>query len=258
MTGRGTRAALALALAAACLLAAGCEKGTHRAARRAWQELQGRGLPAGDPAQAEALEAFVQAYPEPKTNPYLRRACILLADHHVRGGRQEVAASWYERAVRAEPDDPDLLNVLGYHYARHGINLDRAVIVLEKADRLAAERELPARRQALIKDSLGWCHRMRGELPLAVAVLEEADRLAPGMRVIREHLAETYRALGERDRASALYLDLLARSPGDNTAYREALLAIGRDGGPAYARVLQRRIQEAERRAAEAPRPETR
>jgi Flp pilus assembly protein TadD len=237
----------------ACLLAAACEKGTHRAARRAWQDLMARGLPAAE--RAAALEAFVRDYPEPKTNPYLRRACVLLADHHGRAGRQEVAASWYERAVRAEPDDPDLLNVLGYHYARHGLNLDRAVVVLERAVRLAEERGLPPRRQGMIKDSLGWCHRMRGELSLAVALLEEADRLAPGVTAIREHLAQTYRALGENDKALDLYLDLLVRAPGGKEAYRLEIAAIGAEGGPARRRAVERRLEAALRSAAPDDRP---
>jgi Flp pilus assembly protein TadD len=246
------RAGLLLAVVA-CLLAAACEKGTHRAARRSWQDLMTRNLPAGE--RSAALERFVRDFPEPKTNPYLRRACILLADHHTRAGRQEVAASWYERAVRAEPDDPDLLNVLGYHYARHGLNLDRAIVVLERAVRLAEERGLPPRRQGMIKDSLGWCHKMRGELSLAVALLEEASRLAPGVTVIQEHLAQTYRALGEADKALALYLDLYARSSGGNDAYRSVILAIGAEGGPVYLREVERWLRAAEPPASSEERP---
>ena len=237
--------AVPAALLLGLVVLAGCEKGTHRAARRAWQEISGRSLPAGE--QVAELEAFVRNFPEAKTNPHLRRACILLADHHTRAGRPEVAASWYERAVRADPDDPDLLNALGYHYARHGINLERAVAVLEQASRLAEERSLPARRQGFIKDSLGWCHRMRGDLPLAVALLEEADRLAPGVTIIREHLAETYRAIGEGERAAVIYLDLLARSNPPNPEYREAIMAIGRAGGAQVRRDLERRLQAVER-----------
>lgn len=245
------RAALLLALVAGAALLGACEKGTHRAARRAWQDLAARSLQGAE--QARALEAFVRDFPEPKTNPYLRRACVLLADHNTRDGRPEVAASWYERAVRADPDDPDLLNVLGYHYARHGLNLDRAVVVLEEAARLAEERDLPARRQGLIKDSLGWCHRMRGELPLAVALLEEADRLAPGVTVIREHLAETYRAIGERERAAAIYFELLENAKGAQPAWRAALLEIGREGGVRALRDIERRLRAIEEGAAGRP-----
>jgi Tfp pilus assembly protein PilF/dienelactone hydrolase len=221
---------------------AACEKETHRAARAAFQDILGRNLP--PPAQAAALEEFVRAYPEPKTNPNLVRACEILADFHAREGRPDIAASWYERAVRASPDDPDLLNALGYHYARNRMNLDRAVTVLETAVRLAEERRYAARRQGFIKDSLGWAYRMRGDLPLAVALLEEASRLAPGVSIIQEHLAEAYHAIGERDRAVAVYLDLYLKGRGTSVDLRDTLRAIGMEGDRAYARDIDRRIEE--------------
>ena len=170
------------------------------------------------------------------------RACGILAEFNARAGRPDIAASWYERALRASPEDPDLLNALGYHYARNRMNLDRAVSVLESALRLAEGRQYAPRRQGFIKDSLGWAYRMRGDLPLAVALLEEASRLAPGVAVIQEHLAETYHALGERDRAAAVYLDLYVKSRGTGAAWRDTLRAIGREGGRAYERDLDRRI----------------
>ncbi|MGH9750849.1 MAG: hypothetical protein ACRD5D_05995 [Candidatus Polarisedimenticolia bacterium] len=231
----------------AALAAPACEKGTHRAARRTFEELMTRALPPAD--RAAALERFVTEYPEPKTNPYLKRACMLLADHRTRAGRPDLGASWLERAVRADADDPDLLNALGYHYARHGMNLDRAKDVLEKAVRLSEERDLPPRRQGFIKDSLGWCYRMRGELALAVALLEEAGRLAPDTAIIRQHLAETYRALGERERAADLYLDLIRTAGGEEPAYRKALAELGREGGPAYAREIERRLRDVQLQA---------
>src|SRR2546425_4302631 len=229
-----------------------CEKEIHRAARRAFQEILDRNLPPEQ--QAAALEELVRAYPEPKTNPNLVRAFGMLADYHARAGHPDIAASWYERAVRVNPDDPDLLNSLGYHYARNRMNLDRAVSVLESAVRLAEERRYTARRQAFIKDSLGWAYRMRGDLPLAVALLEEATRLAPGVTVIQEHLAEAYHAIGERDRAASMYLDLYLKGRGTSRTLRETLRALGREGGGAYAHGLDRRIESGLRGLGEADR----
>ena len=190
---RGPAVAAVLMLVAQALA---CEKETQRAARKAFQEILARDRQTAE--QAAALETFVQDFPEPKTNPYLVRACSMLADYHARAGRADIAASWYERAIRADPEDPDLLNALGFHYARNGMNLDRAVSVLEEAVRLAEKRRLASRRQGFIKDSLGWAYRKRGDLPLAVALLEESSRLAPGTPIIRQHLADAYHAIGER------------------------------------------------------------
>ena len=229
-----------------------CEKEIHRAARRAFQDILAANLPPEQ--QATALEELVRAYPEPKTNPNLVRAFGMLADYHARAGHPDIAASWYERAVRVNPDDPDLLNSLGYHYARNRMNLDRAVSVLESAVRLAEARRYPARRQGFIKDSLGWAYRMRGDLPLAVALLEEASRLAPGVTVIQEHLAEAYHAIGERDRAAAAFLDLYLKGRGTSRTLRETLRALGREGGRVYARDLDRRIDSGLRGLVEADR----
>ncbi len=231
-----------------------CEKETQRAARKEFQAILARDQPAGE--QAATLEAFVQKFPEPKTNPYLARACSILADYHARAGRAEIAASWYERALRADPDDPDLLNALGFHYARNGVNLDRAVSVLEEAVRLAEKRRYAPRRQGFIKDSLGWAYRMRGDLPLAVALLEESSRLAPGTSIIRQHLADAYHAIGERDKAVAVDLELYVASRGTDVTLRNALRAMGHEGGPAYSREVDRRITDGLRALEEQDRKE--
>lgn len=245
-----------MAVLAVLMLALACEKETHRAARSEFQNLMAHPLPPAE--QAQALEGFVRRFPEPKTNPYLMRAYTLLAEYHAGAGRPDIAASWYERAVRAAPADPDLLNALGYLYARNGINLDRAVSVLESAVRLAEERGYAPRRQGFIKDSLGWAYRKRGDLALSVALLEEANRLAPGVPILREHLAETYRAIGERDKALVILLDLYVQGRATDPALRHSLDDIGREGGPTVAADISRRLDlglatlaEADRREAE-------
>jgi Tfp pilus assembly protein PilF len=221
-----------------------CEKKTHRDSRREYQSLMS--APMSEDDRAEALEAFIRRFPETKTNPNLVRACQHLAQYHARAGRHDLATSWYERAVRARPDDPDSLNRLGYHYANQGVNLDRAVEVLELAVRLAEERGYPDRRQGFFNDSLGWAYRMRGDLPRAVELLEEAGRLAPGVPILREHLAEAYRASGEPDRAIDLYLQLFLETRGTEPRYRIGMMAIGEEGGPD----LTRRMVDGQRRTA--------
>jgi len=252
---RRVRAAAAAVLVAALGgWLAGCEKETHRAARAEFQSLMARNLPPAD--QTRALEAFVARYPEPKTNPYLIRAFMLLAEDQARAGHPDLAASWYERAARASPNDPDLLNALGYLYASHGMNLDRAVSVLEAAVRIAEERGYPPRRQGFIKDSLGWAYRMRGDLPLAVALLEEACRLAPGVVVLRSHLADAYRAIGEREKAAAIVVDLYVEGRATDAQLRDTLSELGREGGPTLAKEITRRVDAGLRAISEADRRE--
>jgi dienelactone hydrolase len=256
-----TRAAGVVLRLLTCLLAAvvltGCEKGTRWAAEREFRELLARDLASAD--EARELEAFIERYPEPKTNPNLLRAYMMLGVYHDREHRYEIAASWYERALRVSPNDPDLMNSLGYLYARHGLNLDRAVVLLETAVRLAEQREYPPRRLGLIKDSLGWAYRARGDLPQAVVELEEACRLAPGVAILREHLAATYRDIGEIDRSVAIYLDLYLAHRGTDRRLRMILENLDREGRDGASLGVARRIaaglkalDEADRREAEA------
>ncbi|MEE9291823.1 MAG: tetratricopeptide repeat protein [Acidobacteriota bacterium] len=241
--------AILLLLALPLLTLAACEKQTHRDSRRRFQEITSEAM--SDDARARALEEFVHRYPEPKTNPNLARACQALAHYHARRGRADIASSWYERALRAHPGDPDLLNRLGYHYARAGMNLDRAVEVLELAVRLAEERGYSERRQGFFKDSLGWAYRMRGDLPRAVALLEEACRLAPGVAILREHLAEVYRALGEHKRAGEIYLELYIEGRGTTSRFHAHLMSMAEQKGPSAVARLERRIRKGLRKMAE-------
>ena len=249
--------AILLLLALPLLTLAACEKQTHRDSRRRFREISSGAM--SDDARARALEGFVHRYPEPKTNPNLARACQTLAQYHARRGRADIASSWYERALRAQPGDPDLLNRLGYHYATAGMNLDRAVEVLELAVHLAEERGYTERRQGFFKDSLGWAYRMRGDLPRAVALLEEACRLAPGVAILREHLAEVYRALGEHELAGEIYLELYIEGRGTTSRFHDHLTSMAEQKGASAVARLERRITsglrkiaEEDRRAAEA------
>jgi predicted Zn-dependent protease len=237
-------------MALACLLlgAAGlaaCEKATHRAATSTFQDLMGRHLPEAE--RASELRIFVRRFPEPKTNPYLGRSLRLLADHEMRSGRAGAAAAWLEEAVRSFPDDPDLLNTLGYHYAEHGFNLDRAVQILETGVRLAEQRGGPRRKLGLIRDSLGWAYRLRGDLERAATELEEANRLAPGVPALREHLADTCRARGEHARAAAIYLELYLQGGAADARLRGLLEAIGREGGATVRRFIAAQLHDGRR-----------
>lgn len=244
--------AILLVLVLPLLTLAACEKQTHRDSRLRFQEIMSASM--SDDARAHALEEFVHRYPEPKTNPNLARSCQTLAQYHARRGRADIASSWYERALRADPDDPDLLNRLGYHYARAGMNLDRAVEVLELAVRLAEERGYAERRQGFFKDSLGWAYRMRGDLPRAVALIEEACRLAPGVAILREHLAEVYRLLGEHERAGEIYLELYINGHGTTSRFRDHLMSMATQKGPSAVARLERKIRKGLRKVVEADR----
>ena len=108
-------------------------------------------------------------------------------------GHWQQAIPWLRRAIRLDPDNPSLLNNLGYLYAEHGINLDESIRLLRRAVNLAP-------RDGMILDSLGWAYYQKGEWSQALPLLEEAADLAHDAE-IHYHLAVLYRRLGRREEA---------------------------------------------------------
>ena len=70
-----------------------------------------------------------------------------------------------EKALKFKPDNPYLLNYLGYSWVDQGINLDRSLEMIKKA-------VLALPRDGYITDSLGWAHYKMGNYEEAVPVLE--------------------------------------------------------------------------------------
>ncbi|GGY41469.1 tetratricopeptide repeat protein [Parvularcula lutaonensis] len=108
------------------------------------------------------------------------------------GGNWPGARADLEKALELAPDEPVILNHLGYTYVERGEDLDRAFGMIERA--LAIDPQNGA-----IVDSLGWAHFQRGNYAEAVRYLEEAVSLEPGDAVITDHLGDAYYMVG-RDR----------------------------------------------------------
>jgi tetratricopeptide (TPR) repeat protein len=115
----------------------------------------------------------------------------------MRGGALEQAGNWPEargalqEAYRLAPEQPFVLNYLGY------AQLSRRENVVE-AERLVREAHRMMPDSAAITDSLGWALYLKGELPEAIALLEQAAAGEPGDVEINEHLGDAYYAAGRR------------------------------------------------------------
>ncbi|MEM9840046.1 MAG: tetratricopeptide repeat protein [Pseudomonadota bacterium] len=110
----------------------------------------------------------------------------------VEADRFEEGTADLEKALELAPDEPIILNHLGYTYVERGANLERAFAMIESA--LEQEPQNGA-----IVDSLGWAHYQRGNYQDAVRYLEEAVGLQPDDAVITDHLGDAYYMVG-RDR----------------------------------------------------------
>jgi len=101
----------------------------------------------------------------------------------------ERAESDFLRALEFQPEQPYVLNYLGYSWVDQGINLERAKDMIERAVELRP-------RDGYIVDSLGWALYRLGDFEGAVRELERAVELRPEDPVINDHLGDAYWRVG--------------------------------------------------------------
>jgi tetratricopeptide (TPR) repeat protein len=101
------------------------------------------------------------------------------------------AESDLRRALTLEPDQPMVLNYLGYSMIEKKINLVEAMEMVRKAVELKPN-------DGYIVDSLGWAHYQLGEYDEAVKQLERAVELKPADPVIADHLGDAYWRTGRQ------------------------------------------------------------
>jgi tetratricopeptide (TPR) repeat protein len=108
-----------------------------------------------------------------------------------RAGRWDGAEADFLRALELEPEQPLVLNYLGYSWVEQRRELDRARKMIERAVELRPE-------DGYITDSLGWVLYRLGDYPGAVEWLERAVALVPDDPVINDHLGDALWMVGRR------------------------------------------------------------
>jgi len=91
----------------------------------------------------------------------------------------------FKKALELFPEQPMVLNYLGYSWVDKGINLDEAFKMLGRAVD-------PRATDGYIVDSLGWAHYKLGHYSEAVQELEKAIELKPADPVVNDHLGDAY------------------------------------------------------------------
>lgn len=115
------------------------------------------------------------------------------------------------KALELEPDQPFVLNYLGYSWVDKGLNLDRAKAMLHRAVELKPD-------DGYIVDSLGWAYFRLGEDDKAVTYLERAVELEPGDPVINDHLGDAYWRVGRTREARFQWQRALTFAPEPDAA----------------------------------------
>lgn len=131
----------------------------------------------------------------------------------------------FKKALSLEPDQPYVLNYLGYSWVDRNEHLDEAKQMLRKAVELRPE-------DGFIVDSMGWAYYRLGDFPRALAYLEHAVELEPGDPTINDHLGDVYWRVGRTREARFQWQRSLSLKPTpDLTATIEKKLNDGLPGG---------------------------
>ncbi len=97
----------------------------------------------------------------------------------------------FRQSLALSPDQPLVLNYLGYSLVDQGLKLAEALDMIRKAVDLRPK-------DGYIVDSLGWAYYRLGRYEEAVAELEKAVELRPEDPVINDHLGDAYWKVGRR------------------------------------------------------------
>ncbi|MGH6900246.1 MAG: tetratricopeptide repeat protein [Geminicoccaceae bacterium] len=151
-------------------------------------------------AYSRAIARIDQPRPEHWTLFYARGIA------YERTKRWPEAEADFLKALEIEPEQPFVLNYLGYSWVDMGMHLDRAKGMLNRAVELRPE-------DGYIVDSLGWVHFRLGEYEKAVASLERAVELEPGDPVINDHLGDAYWRVGRQREARYQWQRVLTLDP---------------------------------------------
>ena len=111
--------------------------------------------------------------------------------YYSRGIALERSGDWpraeadFQHALELQPEQPLVLNYLGYSWIEKRQNLDRALKMIERAVQLRPN-------DGYIVDSLGWAYYQLGSYPQATQYLERAIELLPEDPTINDHLGDAY------------------------------------------------------------------
>ncbi len=94
-----------------------------------------------------------------------------------------------KKSLELFPDQPHVLNYLGYSWVDQGINLDEGMAMIKRSVQQRPD-------DGYIVDSLGWAYYRVGNFEEATKQLERAIELKPEDPTINDHLGDAYWRVG--------------------------------------------------------------
>jgi tetratricopeptide (TPR) repeat protein len=138
---------------------------------------------------------------------------------YARGTSYERVKKWpqaeadLQMALKLNPDQPLVLNYLGYSWIDQSRNLKQGMGLIEKAVALKPD-------DGYIIDSLGWAHYRLGNFKDAVRYLERAVELRPEDPVLNDHLGDALWKVGRQREANFQWDQALTLNPEPEDAER--------------------------------------
>lgn len=132
--------------------------------------------------------------------------------YYARGISLERVKNWdkaepdFRKALALRPDQPQVLNYLGYSFLEMNTNLDEALSMIERA--VAARPD-----DGYIVDSLAWALYRLGRYQEAVEPMEKAIELMPVDSLVNDHLGDIYWAVGRKREAEFQWRRALSFEP---------------------------------------------
>jgi tetratricopeptide (TPR) repeat protein len=113
---------------------------------------------------------------------------------HERNDDMDSAEADFRAALAINPEQPQVLNYLGYSLVEEQRNMDEALDMIERAVKASPD-------SGYIVDSLGWVYYRLGRYDDAVPEMEKAVELLPIDPVVNDHLGDVYWAVGREREA---------------------------------------------------------
>lgn len=191
-------------------------------------QVQERGHQYGEAEKAARTAESLAKSPDEKS-----AAWFLLGAIYERQKKYLPASEEFEKALKVEPNNAQILNYYGYMLAEEGVHLDKASGLVKRA--LAQD----ANNSAYL-DSLGWTYYKQNRLEDAQEYLLKAIGRSPQDPTILGHLGDVYDRLGETNLAITTWEKALAQ-------WRRAVPA---DYEPDIVHEIQHKLSEAKDRIA--------
>ncbi len=138
---------------------------------------------AGADVYSKAIATVAELQPSNWVMFYFRGIC------YERSHQWPLAEADLKKALELKPDQPLVLNYLGFSWVDQGVHVDEGTDMIRRAVEQRPD-------DGYIVDSLGWAYYRVGNYDLAVKNLERAVELKPDDSTINDHLGDAYWRIG--------------------------------------------------------------